>query len=218
MLCSAILVTETDVFIQFAPDTADGCAANAEEFNLSPKRYRKLCREFCLSEPVVVPFPAGEDFYTAVQDAHAITQAIREGARLLSFAPCSGRELHRKLTDRGFSAENAHKTVRFLVKKGFLNEAAQAVQYAWSVKDRYGPRRIRAYLRNRGYTAEAIDAAAEAVPDDETYAALQRILEKKYMPFPKEAYERKKAVAALMRRGYTANEIFRAIRDSEKEK
>lgn len=213
MICSEILVTETDVFLTIAADSGDG----TEDFTLSPRRYRRICRDFAPIDPAAVPFPVDEAFYTAVAEAHAVTQSIRTGARLLSYAPCSGRELRRKLMERGISPDAADETVRFLRKKGYLDEAAQCTQYALSVKGRYGARRIRAYLTHHGYTGEAIEEALAQIPEEETREALQRLIEKRYKPFPKEPNERRKAVAALMRRGYTTSEIFQTIREMKEE-
>ena len=211
MICSAIHETETDVFLTIAADSGDG----VEEFTLSPRRYRRLCRDFALSDSPAVPFPIDEAFYTAVSEAHAATMAIRDGARLLAYAPCSGRELRRKLVDRGYSAEAAGEAIRLLTKKVYLDEAAQCTQYALSAKGRYGARRIRAYLAHHGYGAEAIEKSLAQISEEDTHRALSRLIEKRYTPFPAEPYERKKAIAALMRRGYTAAEIFETIRKTE---
>ena len=204
MICSAIHVTETDVFLTIAADTP-GAEDAVEEFTLSPRRFQKVCRAFALSADAPVPFAVDEAFYTAVSEAHAATMAIRDGARLLAYAPCSGRDLRRKLMDRGYSAASA----------GYLDETAQCIQYALSVKGRYGSRRIRAYLIHHGYTNEAIEESLAQIPEEDTQYALRRLIEKRYTPFPEEPYERKKAIAALMRRGYTASEIIRAIRETE---
>ena len=211
MICSAILVTETDVFLTIGADSGDG----AEEFTLSPRRFRILCREFAHLDMTTAPFPVDEALYTAISEAHAITMAIREGARLLAYAPCSGRDLRRKLMERGYNAESAGEAIRFLMKKGYLDEAAQCTQYALSVKGRYGARRIRAYLAHHGYGAEAIEKSLVQISEEDTHRALSRLIEKRYTPFPAEPYERKKAIAALMRRGYTAAEIFETIRKTE---
>lgn len=212
MICSAILVTETDVFLTIGADSGDG----AEEFTLSPRRFRILCREFAHLDMTTAPFPVDEALYTAISEAHAITMAIREGARLLAYAPCSGRDLRRKLMERGYNAESAGEAIRFLMKKGYLDEAAQCTQYALSVKGRYGARRIRAYLAHHGYAAEAIAEAVAQIPEEDTREALSRYIEKRYTPFPLEPNERRKAVSALLRRGYTISEIFQAIREAEK--
>ena len=213
MICSAILVTETDVFLTIGADSGDG----AEEFTLSPRRFRILCREFAHLDMTAAPFPVDEVLYTAISEAHAITMAIREGARLLAYAPCSGRDLQRKLMERGYNAEAAGEAIRFLMKKGYLDEAAQCTQYALSAKGRYGARRIRAYLAHHGYAAEAIAEAVAQIPEEDTREALSRYIEKRYTPFPVELNERRKAVAALLRRGYTTSEIFQTIREMEEE-
>lgn len=213
MICSAILVTETDVFLTIGADSGDG----AEEFTLSPRRFRILCREFAHLDMTTAPFPVDEALYTAISEAHAITMAIRDGARLLAYAPCSGRDLRRKLMERGYNAEAAGEAIRFLMKKGYLDEAAQCTQYALSLRGRYGARRIRAYLAHHGYAAEAIAEAVAQIPEEDTREALSRYIEKRYTPFPVEPNERRKAVTALLRRGYTTSEIFQTIREMEEE-
>ena len=64
MICSAILVTETDVFLTIGADSGDG----AEEFTLSPRRFRILCREFAHLDMTAAPFPVDEAIYTAISE------------------------------------------------------------------------------------------------------------------------------------------------------
>lgn len=214
MICKQIFPRETEVTVVFAPDEV---STEQEEYVLSPNRWKLLRMEFDLPDVPPTPFPIGETFYHAVAAAQSITLAVREGARLLAFAPCSGRELIRKLTMRGFSREDAAETVRFLTQKGVLNELAQAMQYALSVKKKYGPRRVQAYLQNRGYTGEALRAAQNAVPPEETRAALCSILQKRYSPFPEEPNARKKAIASLMRLGFSSADIFAVLRERDED-
>ncbi len=83
-----------------------------------------------------------------------------------------------------------------------------------------GPRRIAAYLESRGFSRQDAEAAAASVDREDYRAALLWQIRKKCpaletAPETMTAAERGKAMAALMRQGFSADEIRAALREGE---
>jgi len=205
MYLQNVLQTDSDVFLTVGSD------GGSEDFVLSPNRWKKLAAEFGLggitetAEPAAVT-PA---MYDRICQAAEATRAVREGARILSAGPKSRRELIHKLCDRGCTRCAAEEAADFLVKRGYLNEEVQAENLARALlrRNRYGRLRIRAYLNSHGYSAAAVNKALSEISPAEWLAGLETVLSKKYSPWPAEPEAGKKAYAALLRLGYTAEEV-----------
>ncbi|MBQ7921601.1 MAG: regulatory protein RecX [Clostridia bacterium] len=211
MICSAVLISETDVFVTIAGE------GGTEEKCLSPNRWKRLIRQMGWQTPPIVPFPITAEFYDRLTYESDVTAAIRCAARIQSQSPKSKRELIRKLREKGFKSEPAEEAAAFLVQKGYLKEWDQAYAFAENAitRKRYGKRRISASLLAHGYESETIRDVLAQIPDDLTEEALRVILKRKYTPFPTDAKERQKAFAALMRLGFTGGEIQSAIRETQ---
>lgn len=186
-----------------------------ESFSLSLGEWKRISkkleyvpREHCEVSP---------ELYDLISEGAEKTAALRSGAAVLSMGDKSKRELIKKLVMRGTKREYAEYAVDFLEKKGFLNEAAQAERTAQSLVrgKHYGKRRVASYLASHGYPAQAVSSAVCSVGDEEYHLALSYNIKKKFMFIldPEcTADQKKKAVAALMRLGFSFDEIKNALK------
>jgi len=211
MYLQNVLQTEHDVFLTV------GSESGREEFVLSPNRWKKLAAEFGLAE-VTEPIPVNALLYDRICQAAQTTRAVREGAKILSVSPKSRRELIHKLCDRGCTRSAAEEAAEFLRKRGYLDEESQAETLARSLlrRNRYGKLRIRAYLNSHGYDAYAVNRALSSIGPEEWLAGLKEVIARKYTPWPAEPNAVKKAYGAILRLGYTAEEI-RQVRNMNEE-
>ena len=94
-----------------------------------------------------------------------------------------------------------------------MREEAQAERAAdiYLHRKYWGKRRIAAELAQRGYGAEVVQEALDAIPESEFRRALRLIIEKKYGTPPSDPGERQKMVLSLLRLGYSGSEIKEAI-------
>ena len=94
--------------------------------------------------------------------------AIDYAAGLLDARAYSQAELEKKLTDRGYSAEEIRPALEMLKDYGYVNDSAYAQAIAQRAADSgKGSRRIEAELRQKGLEKElARDAASEYKEDD----------------------------------------------------
>lgn len=81
---------------------------------------------------------------------------------------------------------------------------------------KYGKTRIKAELARRGLDAETAAAALEAYDDEDFAAELEQKLERKYgYPKPLEQKAKDRMIAALMRHGFSFEQIRNAMRALE---
>lgn len=155
--------------------------------------------------------------------AGELCRAIRRGLSLLEYGDMSARTLTAKLTRRGIPREVAEEAARWLADRGFLQEESAALSRAIEgARKGWGLRRIRQDLLAHGYPAPSVEAALGALndPDDPAFvdfyasclAQLRRRLGRDTPP-PTDRAAREKLTAALLRQGFSADEIREAMRE-----
>lgn len=137
--------------------------------------------------------------------------AVRDKAlNLLSYRAHSRRELLDKLKRKiSCSDQDLEEVLNWLEELGFLNDktyAASVVRHATSKG--YGISRITAELSRRGIAKEFWDEALAEIPEDDD--TLDRLVRSKLRD-AENRDEVRKVSAALVRRGYTWDEVRRAI-------
>ncbi len=143
-----------------------------------------------------------------------IARATRRGAGILAYGANSEQNLRRKLIARGHSKESACAAVDELAAGGLINEPAAARRLAERcVQDLRGKTYIRSKLRSLGYRNEAISAANEYLDSVDFSRLCAEAIEKKYGGrLPDDRNERSRAIASLVRRGFTSGEVYAAMK------
>ena len=205
-----------------APESPD--RSGEERFVLSPGEWKRLNRALgydpaagvCLSSGQ----PVDEEVYDRIRAAHERTAAVRDAANLLSFSDRSRTALIRRLRERGHALPAAEYAVSFLEKKGVLDDGEACLRYALSAvrSKNVGARRIEAYLISRGFSREDAVRAAKSVEPEEYRSALLRRIRKNHPeltadPAALDRSGKQKAMAALLRQGFSADEIRALLRD-----
>ena len=155
-----------------------------------------------------------------IRQLAAERRAYEYGLYLLERRAYSYRELYQKLMGAKHAQEDAVLTaLEKLTRYGFLNDAMYAESLARHYVEgkRYGLRRAEYEMRHRGLSQEDIDDALAAYDDPELISEqLLELLQKKYARYLTDPDDRKsteKVTAALVRRGYTYQQIRYAIED-----
>lgn len=128
----------------------------------------------------------------------------------------SGRELQRKLVQRGVQADEASAAVSRLRDAGWQDDVRFACSLARSrAISGYGPLRIRAELGTHGLAAETIaaafDALAEAGENDWTRVAAD-LVRRRFGVVVGDVAKGRKAADFLIRRGFDADSVRAAVR------
>ena len=138
--------------------------------------------------------------------------------RLLSYRPRSRAELVRRLKTKGFAREIIDQVIEQLERLGYVDDAAYARSLAQNLAEsgRFGPRAIRAKLRQRGLPADVVrEAMEEAVEEMDEYEAARQLAERRLQrlrgidPFK----QKQRLYSFLMRRGFSP-EIVRDVLES----
>ena len=136
--------------------------------------------------------------------------SLGKAIEVVSRRQMSGKELHDKLLLKGMDDNTADFCVAKLTDLGFINEEeyALAIVRHYSAKG-YGAARIRSELIRRGINRELQESAIEQIPESsekiDNYIA-------SHLKDSSDNKEIKKITDALFRRGFSWEEISKAIR------
>lgn len=127
-----------------------------------------------VSDEVIEALSASDERYRATLSA----------LRMLGYGDNSQKNLYRKLTMKGISRDVAEKTVGEMVSRGYINEDGQIRKLVLREANQSlsGPRKIRARLMQKGYSASSINEAIDSLISDgeiDFKASGERLVEKK---------------------------------------
>jgi regulatory protein len=153
-----------------------------------------------------------------LREATEVTAAYDRALNLLAFRARSARELHRRLTQKGTTPEQADKVVARLRAAGLIDDADFARQLTRSkLSGGASRRRVHQELFKRGVSRDVADAAVEEVVEDEGLsdeASIERVARKRWRTLLEldPATRRRRLYGFLARRGFDANDVSRMIR------
>ena len=145
----------------------------------------------------------------ALRSSAALALCKNHGMELLSYRPMSAKELRDKLVQKGETAENAAGAVDWLQSRGFLDDERYAGMVVRHYAGKgYGAGRIRQELQRRGVSRELWEEALKELPEQED--KIDRFLSSR-LKDPGDRAQVQKVSAALLRRGYSWEEIRAAL-------
>ncbi len=144
------------------------------------------------------------------------TSSVRGAALgLLGRRDYTASELRARLIEKGHDPGEVAEQIELLIGDRSLDDArvaASHIRVASQVKGR-GRMRIRQELQARGIAKSVIEPLlAEMPPEDET-SAIEKFLSRKRIPEKLGGQARNKVFAQLMRKGFPADAISKALRD-----
>ncbi|NLE65376.1 MAG: regulatory protein RecX [Elusimicrobia bacterium] len=151
-------------------------------------------------------------------DEEVLRRAKAAAFRLLKIRPRSIGEIQKKFTLKGVPADIAERIVADLEARGFLDDAAFARAWTQGRIKRYGPRRVKRELEQKGVPKDLIGRVWEdlKVEYDEEGAArslAQRRMasrEQQGVPILK---KKKRVMDYLLRRGFSPLVVGKVIRE-----
>lgn len=179
-------------------------------------------RRLTVSEDEVIRFTLqvgaelSEEEWERLTEAASISHAKDKAVRLVSSRPRSKKQLTRKLVEHGAATEEAQAAVDWLEELGVVDDAAYAAALVRHYSARgYGAARIRQELRHRGVDRDLWEEALSQLPDSsELLPALVRKLSRGDLSDPR---QRKRVQDALLRRGFSYEEIRQAMGSFDRE-
>ena len=197
---------DKEFVVTFSLQNRDGQSETAS-FTISDEQY-------ILYAPRVGSSSVAE--YEVIERVSSVYEATKKAIFLLGYGACSKKRLCQKLSQKGFRRDIATEAVDCLEEKGFLDSNADAEREAERCFMKHlGKRRIAAELFAKGYAEETVKKALASLDEKEVdyVSGCTTFLKKKYSSrsLPKSPDEMKKLYSALLRRGYTSDEIKKSI-------
>lgn len=156
-----------------------------------------------------------EDLHTLLQDS-AARRAQEKALYLLEHRAHSKKELEDKITRAEFDREAARRAAEHMEELGLVDDAAYARALAKTLftRKKFGARRVRQELRLKGISDALIAEVLEEyeTDTDETRENIRAFLLRKYPDAWEDEKEKRRAVAALQRYGYSFDDIFAVLR------
>lgn len=157
----------------------------------------------------------GAEKFEALEFAEECSGAAIKAVSFLAFGDNTAKKLSEKLRKKGFSREAAAEAVRFCVEKHYINEEDHLRRLMEQLCERkkYGLRRIRQEVYNKGFSEETVNAVFEdcAAELDFDAAATERVKKLGADAFSTPE-KKKKQVSSLLRYGFSMDEINRALK------
>lgn len=153
---------------------------------------------------------------TSVEEALARVRARLFVVRSLAMKMQSAAEIEKKLAARDVPPQVARQAIERVKGYGYIDDASLAGQLARGMQARgYGRRRAEQKLRTRGLPRALADTALdEAYGDRDEVALAREALGRRAVV---DDADRRRAVAFLARRGFSAGAAWRAVRDAADE-
>ena len=158
---------------------------------------------------------------SASQGIQSQGEALQRALRYLGYRPRSEAEVRSHLRQRGYDAAAIEQSVHRLHQLNYLNDGNFARSWAASkvTGQGYGPARIEQELRAKGIEPALIrEVVSDTFGAGEETRNAKRLLERRYkksqLEDPKQL---RRAVAFLLRRGYSSKVIFNILKYSVEE-
>lgn len=169
---------------------------------------------FSGNPPAVGDF-LGAEKYEALEFAEECSNAAIKAVSFLAFGDNTARKLSDKLRQKGFSKDAAAEAVCFCVEKRYINEEDHLRRLMEQLCERkkYGLRRIRQEVFNKGFAEETVNAVFEECAAELDFdAAVTDRVKKLGADAFSTPEKKKKQVSSLLRYGFSMDEINRALR------
>lgn len=156
-----------------------------------------------------------EELYKIVKKSKE-RRANEKALTLLEYRSHSKKELTDKIS-RTMDREDAKKAAEKMAEIGLVNDRDYAERYAKELFERkkFGKNRVKQELKLKGIDGEIIEEVLALYEDFDTKEQIESILNSKYSNYLTDEKVKRRAVAALQRRGFTFSDIRAFMKDLE---
>ena len=156
-----------------------------------------------------------EELHKLILDSDA-RRASEKALYLLEFRSHSKKELSDKIARTAASKEAAEAAADKMEQLGLIDDRAYAEALVKTMINRkqFGLRRVRYELKHKGIDDEIIEDILCEYEEEDFCDTIRSFLDKKYPGYDEDPAVKRRAIAALQRRGYGWEDISRAIHNS----
>lgn len=185
------------------------CSGSAVQ-NLKGNLLAEMLMELGLPWEFTSPIAIDKDRCDELVFCIEKTAAIKKGLSLLEYAQNTAKALKRKLMQKGYSAEAASAAVEYLLSHGFIHEKNDAQLFSETLAKRklYGRNRIKKELYAKGFGGDVIKEVMSSMEDEDFVEICAKRMDMMGgWELLTDRNRRQKTVAALMRYGFTYEDI-----------
>lgn len=138
----------------------------------------------------------------------------REKAMLyLSYGDHTVRSMHNKLSENGFESDDINEVLKYLVERGYINEELYFERFCnhCAHKKGYGRRRIEVMAKSKGFSRKTFTEMADIVFSKIDFYQICFLQLSKMDADLTDKKSREKAIASLVRKGFSLTEIKKAV-------
>ncbi len=145
-----------------------------------------------------------------------IRKAREKAMVYLSYSDHTVKSMYKKLSENGFQSDEINEVLEYLVDRGYINEKDYFLRFCryCAEKKGFGKTKILASAFEKGFSKTQIydimDVAFESI---DFFEICKREFLKLKVKDISDKKQRDKAIASLMRRGFSLSEIRKVIED-----
>ena len=172
--------------------------------------YTSEIRRFHLEEGATV----SEECYQKILKECVYRHAVNKAMALLKAMNRTEKEMRDRLRREGFREDAADYALEYVMRYGYVDDAAYADSYVYGRMDRMSVQALRQKLLQKGIREEIIERAiAENEPQDEEL--LRRLIEKKtHGEIPEDPKEKQKLIRYLLSKGFSYGAVGKALEET----
>ena len=176
------------------------------EMLLSNEQYER----FDIDEGEIID----DEHFLKIREEMLFDNARRHAFTILSYGDNNKKTLVTKLMQRGYARELCENVALYMEHRGYIDEKKQMVNLLEScLRKKYGQIKIVDEFIVKGFKREdAMEFLKTALKDVDFGESCAFIISQKYNPLPKDQDSVRKMMTALMRYGYSINDIKVGIR------
>ena len=154
-----------------------------------------------------------EEIIARIKNEVLVKRAKLRAMHLLNAMPRTEQQLREKLTQNEYPEDVIEAAVSYVKSFGYINDEAYIRNFIISRKNSKSKREIVMLLGQKGLRGEIVDNIVEEMYAEESeLSTIKEIMRKKrWNPSEMEEKEKQKMLAYLMRKGFSYEEIRRAL-------
>lgn len=171
--------------------------------------YRGELSRYKIKEGCELP----EESYREIMETVLVKRAKLRCMNLLKSMDRTEFQLRQKLAQGGYPEDVIDEALEYVKHYGYVNDASYAERYIDSRQERESRMQITRTLMQKGIAKDVIRAVFEEREPVDEEALIRRLMEKKGMdPAAASPKEKQKMYMFLMRKGFSAGAVSRALR------
>lgn len=204
-----IIAVENGEAAEISMEVSNGRESQHIKGTVSASMFSELGLPLNLKTPVFIERERCEEILRFMK----LYSAIKKGICLLGYARNTTKALAHKLKMKGYPDDIAEEAATYLKEKGYIRERDEAVLFAeqLALHKSYGKNRIRKEMFMKGFPEDVIREVWEITEIDFSEICAKRIRSMGGLDIFENTAEKNKAISALVRYGFSSNEIREAI-------